>query len=78
MKHNNKIPSRRINRKDTSKRDMVSQVVHTQISVMGLAAPLSAAVRGRDALQFNTPHTQVGLTGCYKTTINNLSITATG
>jgi len=55
MKHNNKIPSRRINRKDISKRDMVSQVVHTQISVMGLAAPLSAAVR-EEEMHFSSTH----------------------
>lgn len=57
----NTIPSRRIRRKETRKRDIVSLVVYTQILDMSLAAPrLSAAVtEGEVHLGFNTPYVQV-------------------
>lgn len=60
-----KIPSRRSRRQAISKRDIVSQVVHTQIVDMGLAASVllylqPAAVKGgRDALRMNPPQLQV-------------------
>lgn len=67
MIHSNTIPSRRIRRKDISKGDIVSQVVHTQIVDMELTAPesaISSCQRGRDVLLLNTLYIHVLLAKC--------------
>lgn len=63
MTHNTTIPSRRIPRKEINKRDIVSQVAHTQILDMGLAAPLSAisCCQTEREVHFNTPYSQVSV-----------------
>lgn len=47
--------------KEISKRDIVSQVVYTQMLDMGLAAPLCYQLlsKTRDALQLNAPYKQL-------------------